>query len=152
MTEAVLDAVDRYKILLVAPSGGGKTFSFRNVDPETFGFVNIENKPLPFKNKFKHHLRPNNRVDAYNGILAFAKNPDIKAIGIDSFSAYADLLKAEARANYKGWDIMNFYNDQISQFFNLVKKIKKEVVITSHYEILGMEGNQEKRVKVKGKE
>ena len=143
---------EHYKVLLVSAPGKGKTFSFRNVSPENFGFINIENKPLPFKNQFKYHAKPATRVDAFNTIVEYAKNPEITAIGIDSFSAYADLLMAEARQNYKGFDIFNFYNEQISLFFNLIKKVKKEVIITAHYEILGLEGNQEKRVKTKGKE
>lgn len=152
MAETKKPTRDYYKILLVSPSGKGKTYSFRNVNPETFGFVNIENKPLPFKNQFKHHIKPTTRVEAFNAIVDLAKNPEVEAIGIDSFSAYTDLVMAEARASYKGYDIFNFYNDQIAKFFELVKKIKKEVVLTAHYEILGMEGAMEKRVKVKGKE
>lgn len=143
---------DFYKILLVSPSGKGKTFSFRNVDPNTFGFINVENKPLPFKNQFKYHTRPTSRVEAINTLVEYAKNPEITAIGFDSFSAFTDLVMAEARQTQKGYDIFNFYNDQIAKFFDLVKKIKKEVVLTAHYEILGMEGTMEKRVKVKGKE
>ena len=143
---------EHYKVLLVSASGKGKTFSFRNVNPNTFGFINIENKPLPFKNQFKYHAKPTTRVEAYNTIVEYAKNPEITAIGSDSFSAYAELLMAEARQSHKGFDIFNFYNEQISLFFTLIKKIKKEVVLTAHYEILGLEGNQEKRVKVKGKE
>lgn len=143
---------DFYKILLVSPPGKGKTYSFRNVNPDTFGFVNIENKPLPFKKQFKFQVRPTSRVEAYNALVDYAKNPEITAIGVDSFSAFTDLVMAEARATQKGYDVFNFYNDQIAKFFDLVKKIKKEVVLTAHYEILGMEGSQEKRVKVKGKE
>lgn len=152
MAEAQKTANDYYKILLVSPSGKGKTFSFRNVDPNTFGFVNIENKPLPFKNQFKYHARPTSRVEAFNTLVEYAKNPEITAIGVDSFSAYTDLVMAEARQTQKGYDIFNFYNDNIAKFFDLVKKVKKEVFLTAHYEILGIEGALEKRVKVKGKE
>ena len=152
-TKAVTEPTrEFYKVMLVSQSGKGKTYSFRNVDPETFGMVNIENKPLPFKNKFKYHARPATRQAAFDAIFEFAKNPDIKAIGIDSFSAYTDLLLAEARANYEGWDVWNYYNKQLSFFFELIKKIKKEVIITAHYEVLGVEGTPEKRTKVKGKE
>ena len=152
MAETTKSTGEHYKILLVSQSGKGKTYSFRNVNPKTFGLVNIENKPLPFKNKFLYHARPTSRVDAFNTLVEYAKNPEITAIGVDSFSAYADLVLAEARQTQKGFDIWNFYNDQMAKFFDLIKKIKKEVVLTSHYEILGLEGNQEKRVKVKGKE
>ena len=152
MAVATTQTREYYKVLLVSASGKGKTFSFRDVDPATFGFINIENKPLPFKNQFKYHSKPESRVDAYNKIVEYAKNPEVTAIGIDSFSAYTDMVMAEARLNYKGYDIFNFYNEQIAKFFDLIKRIKKEVVLTAHYEILGMEGAMEKRVKVKGKE
>lgn len=157
MSEAVTPttkspAREYYKVLLVSSPGKGKTYSFRNVDPLTFGLVNIENKPLPFKKLFMHHVRPTNRVEAYNAIVELAKNPEIKAIGIDSFSAYTDMLMEEARRTKKGFDVFNFYNEELAKFLTLIKKIQKEVVMTSHYEIIGMEGNMEKRVKVKGKE
>lgn len=152
MAETTKPIRDFYKILLVSPPGKGKTFSFRNMDPDSFGLINIENKPLPFKNNLKHHVRPTTRVDAFNALVDMAKNPEIKVIGIDSFSAYLDIVLAEARQTQKGFDIWNFYNDQIAKFLELVKKVKKEVVLTAHYEIIGMEGSMEKRAKVKGKE
>ena len=143
---------DYYKVLLISQSGKGKTYSFRNMNPETFGFVNVENKPLPFKNSFKNHERPEDYVAAYNALVKFAKDPKIEAIGFDSFSAWTDMLLATARANYKGFDIWNFYNGEIARFLTTLKKIQKEVYLTGHYEIIGMEGNMEKRLKVKGKE
>ena len=51
---------DYYKVLLVSLSGKGKTYSSRNLNPETTGFINMENKPLPFKNTFKHQKRCTN--------------------------------------------------------------------------------------------
>ena len=33
-----------YQFAIVGMSGKGKTMSFRNMDPETTGFINIENK------------------------------------------------------------------------------------------------------------
>jgi hypothetical protein len=46
-----------YKVLLVGASGKGKTMSFRNFDRATTGFINIENKPLPFPGRFEHTAR-----------------------------------------------------------------------------------------------
>ena len=45
-----------YQIAIVGMSGKGKTMAFRNMNPETCGFINAEGKPLPFINKFKHYL------------------------------------------------------------------------------------------------
>lgn len=143
---------DYYKVLLVGQSGKGKTMSFRNMDPETTGFINQEDKPLPFKNKFKHHSRPKNIAETKAVLKKYADDPSIKAICLDSLSAYMDMLLAECRATKKGFDVWAAYNEEIAKFLNYIKSIQKEVFITAHYEILGIEGNQEKRVKVKGRE
>lgn len=143
---------DYYKVLLVGMSGKGKTYSFRNMNPNTTGFINVENKPLPFKNQFKYHKRPNTSNEVLETIKEYAQNPEITAIVVDSFSAYMDLVLTEARQTKKGFDIWNMYAEYISKFNSYVKKCEKEVYITAHYEILGVEGNQEKRVRVKGKE
>jgi hypothetical protein len=143
---------DYYKVFIVGSSGKGKTYSFRNMDPDTTGFLNIEDKPLPFKNKFKHHLRPTTVLETKAMLKELADNPEVKSICIDSFSAYVDLLLSECRTTKKGFDIWNMYNEEIGKFLNFIKKIQKEVFITGHYETLGVEGNQEKRIKVKGKE
>lgn len=141
-----------FKVLLVGSSGKGKTFSFRNMNPETTGILNIENKPLPFKGKFPYHERPNHYVDAYTALDAMGKNDKIKDIVIDSFSAYTDLLLSEARRTKKGFDIWSMYNEGLGKFLDLIKKVPKNIFVTAHYEILGIEGNMEKRVKVKAKE
>lgn len=143
---------DYYKVLLVGQSGKGKTYAFRNMNPLTTGFINVENKPLPFKNNFKYHKRINSYVEVLDTIKEYANNPEITEIVVDSFSAYMDLVLAEARRTKKGFDTWNMYNEEIAKFAFFVKKCEKEVYVTSHYEILGIEGNQEKRVKVKGKE
>lgn len=146
------DNKDYYKVLLVGNSGKGKTYSFRNMNPDTTGFINVENKPLPFKNAFKHHSRPTNYQQVLDTIKQYAENKDITAIVIDSFSAYMDLVLEEARRTKKGFDVWNLYAEFITKFNFYVKKCNKQVYITAHYELLGIEGNLEKRVKVKGKE
>lgn len=143
---------DYYKVLLVGTSGKGKTYSFRNMNPETTGFINVENKPLPYKNKLKYHARPETAAGVLDVVKEYAQNKDITAIVIDSFSAYMDLVLTEARATKKGFDVWNMYAEYITKFNSYVKKCEKEVYITAHYETLGIEGSSEKRVKVKGKE
>lgn len=44
------------------------------------------------------------------------------------------------------------YNEEIGKFNMLIKRIQKEIFVTAHYEMLNIEGEPEKRVKVKGKE
>lgn len=143
---------DYYKVLIVGQSGKGKTYSFRNMNPEKTGFVNIEDKPLPFKNKFKYHSRPKSISEVKTALKQYSENQEIDCIVIDSFSAYIDMLLIECRATKKGFDVWMAYADEIGRFLSFIKSIQKEVFLTAHYEVLGIEGNQEKRVKVKGKE
>ena len=144
---------DYYHVLLVGASGKGKTYSARNLNPETTGFINVENKPLPFKNKFKYHARTITIQDVKDKLKEYANNPEIECIFFDSLSAYVDLLLTNARATKKGFDIWNFYNEEIGKLLNYIKTIKKEVFVTAHYEWIQDEGGaKERRTKVKGKE
>ncbi len=143
-----------YKILLVGASGRGKTYSFREMNRDTTLFINVENKPLPFKGNFKNHVVPNTPAEVLNALVEGSKNPNINCIIVDSFSAYVDMLMAEARATKRGFDVFNYYNENIGKFNDYVKKVKKEVFVTGHYEIISDElgSSKERRLKVKGKE
>lgn len=143
---------DYYKTLLVSTSGCGKTMSARNLSRDTTGFVNTENKPLPFKGAFKYHERPKSLSETTAVLIEYAKNPEIHTIFLDSLSAVFEMVLLDSRKRFKGFDVWNNYNSEIQTFIDLIKRIPKEIFITAHYEIIGIEGNQEKRVKVKGKE
>jgi len=145
-------ARDYYKVLLVSQSGKGKTFSFRNMDRETTGFINVENKPLPFKGNFKYHGKPLARGGVFAALKAYSDNKEIDCIVIDSLSAVFDIFMAEAKATKKGYDIYNYYNGLVSDFLTEIKKIEKEVFLTAHYEWIQDEGGaKERRVKTQGK-
>jgi len=141
-------------VLLVGGSGRGKTYSFRNMNKETTCFINVENKPLPFKGGFKHTVVPDNHVKVLDAIKKASADDSIDCIVVDSFSAYMDMLLKESRSTKRGFDIWNYYNEEIGRFNEYVKKAKKEVFVTAHYEIIGDElsGQRERRVKSKGKE
>lgn len=146
------DILDYYKIVLVGTSGKGKTYSARNLNPESTGFINIENKPLPFKTKFKYHERPKTYTEAFNALVEYGKNPEINCIFLDSFTAYMDSVLFETRKTKKGFDIWSSYNNEIGILMNMIKRVPKHVFITAHYEILSIENGSEKRIKVKAKE
>ena len=144
---------ENFKVLLVGGSGKGKTYTARTLDPETTGFINAENKPLPFKQKFKHHSRPTTYKEAYDSIIEFAKDDKIDAIYIDSFSAILEYALVDARTTKKGFDIWNYYNECISKLIVLIKRVPKHVLMSAHYDVLeNADGVMEKVVKTKGKE
>jgi len=142
-----------YQIALVGMSGKGKTMAFRNLDPETTGFVNMESKPLPFINNFKHYSAPNNWQECYQKLIEYAKDDSIKVVVLDSFSAYLDSLLKNCRETQRGFDIWNKYNEEIGKLLFAVKKYPKHIIVTAHYEWVETEaGAIERRIMVKGKE
>ena len=142
-----------YQFALVGMSGRGKTMAFRNMDPETTGYINMENKPMPFLNKFKHYSTPNNWQECYQKIIAYAKDSSIKVVIVDSFSAYIDSVLKTARDTKRGFDIWNYYNEEIGKFLYVIQNIRKHIIVTAHYEWVETdEGAIEKRIMVKGKE
>jgi hypothetical protein len=145
---------DYFKVAIVAKSGAGKTYSLRNLDPNTTGFINMENKPLPFINNFVHYCTPKSFSEAYQKIIEYGQNKDIKVIVIDSFSAYQEDALILASTTKKGFDVWNDYNMNIRSLMKLIKLVPKDVLITAHYQIVQIDNgsSSEKRIGVKGNE
>lgn len=142
-----------YQIAIVSASGKGKTMSFRNMNPETCGFINAEGKPLPFINKFKNYCTPNSWTETYQKLIEYGKNPEITEVVLDSFSAYIDSLLKTARETKKNFDIWNMYNEEIGKLMFLIKKYPKDILVTGHSANVETEtGVLERRMAVKGNE
>jgi len=133
--------------------GKGKTMSFRNMNPKTTGYINMEGKPLPFVNQFEHYSMPSTWQEAYQKLIEYAKNDAITEVVFDSFSSYLDSLVKYARETKKGFDTWNLYNEEVGKLLFVINKYPKDIFVTAHYEwVESEEGAVEKRVAVKGKE
>lgn len=143
-----------YPIAIVGSSGRGKTMAFRNMNPETCGFINCENKPLPFINKFKHYCTPSTWQETYQKLIEYGKNPDITEVVLDSFSAYIDSLLKTARETKKNFDIWNMYNEEVGKLLFTIKKYPKDIIVTGHSANVELDtgGVFERRMAVKGNE
>src|SRR5260221_6289309 len=130
---------DYYKILLVGQTGKGKTYSFKNMDRLRTGYINPEDKPLMFEEPFKYHAKPRKFAGFIKALQDYGNNPEIDVVVIDSLSSVFEMLVAEMRANFSGFDIWNNYNKQITEMFAIIKRMEKEVFITAHYETLNIE-------------
>ena len=143
--------VDFGKVLYTSQSGKGKTYSFRNMDENTTGFINTELKPLPFRKNFKYHGKPKNIAGTIKCLKDYSENQEIECIVIDSLTAIFELFEKELSNTFSGYDLWAQYNKKISEVLDLIKTAQKDVFVTSHYEILNIEKSPEKRVKVLGK-
>tara|TARA_Y100001956_G_C4099314_1_gene176823 strand:+ start:666 stop:1313 length:648 start_codon:yes stop_codon:yes gene_type:complete len=144
-------------ILILGPSGRGKSTSLRNLDPATSVVINTERKSLPFKgSKNFSDLRPTSIKETMAFMKKAAAGKKAKTIIIDSFSAFTDQLLAEARIVKSGWDVFTYYNETLFKFFEVVREINdsgKNIIIIGHEEYLEGEGGAQRvALKVKGKE
>lgn len=146
------ERTDFAKVLVIAPSGYGKTFLSKTADLDKTGYINAENKPLPFKGNFKFHGKPK----SWNGFLKnledYGNNQEIENIIIDSQSMALDTLHAEMKQNFKGFDVYGNYNTQVKRYLDLMKAINKDIIVLSHDESIIVDGYKQKRAKVHGKE
>lgn len=125
---------DYAKILLLGPSGYGKTYSYRNLDPETTYLIDTELKPFPFRKRFKYHVR----VKTWNSFKsAFAEasaNDEISTIVIDSQTMIFEKLEASCRKHFTGWDVWGKFNENVYAFIENMKAVEKDVVCIGHTE------------------
>lgn len=139
------------KTLVLGQSGYGKTYLFKSCDPDGFGFINAERKPLPFKTKFKFHGKPKSWAGFIKNLKDYGSNPEISTIGVDSQSGAFDMLFQECQQTFRGYDVYSSFNRQVVEFFDLLRDIPKEMIVTGHDEILLIEGYKQKRAKIHGK-
>ena len=141
--------------LIVGVPSSGKTTSFRNLGPETV-LYNTERKMLPFKNKGIRLVATDTVTDLMTKLTQFRGNKfsEITTIVIDSFSDFSDMLMAECRSRYKGFDVYSAYNSKIYELFQALKAIEnKFIFLTGHPEILqDAEANTIFRMAIRGKE
>jgi len=146
-------ARESYNIAIVGPSGRGKTMSLRNLDPDSTGIINIEGKPLPFKNNFKYYDTPKSWNEAYDKLIEYAKNDKLNTVVLEDFNSYIDSLLASARQIKKGFEVFNYYNTKIGELMYVLKRYPKDIFMIAHTEKLETDlGVSEERIAVKGKE
>lgn len=157
--------------MIVGNPSTGKTTSLRNLDDKTI-ILNYEKKELPFFSKgvVNFPMGPKDAIlpkEGKRGVPAMSVkeytsmiidklrgSEKIKNVIIDSFSAFTDMLLAECKAKYKGFDVFNHYNSGVYEFFQQLKSLEnKFVFVISHVEYLtDADGNTVVRTKIKGRE
>lgn len=149
-------------IAVVGASGTGKSYSLRNLNPQTTRILNIERKPLPFRKSAeysKQNLKEHSSVQTFEADFDVAlAAKDIDTIVIESFSKYAEMLLTMAKSVEKGYSIYNLYNDKVTMFLEKAKSNNnKFVVILGIDEIVKFETTSggetaTRRLKVAGKQ
>ena len=139
-------------IIIVGPSGSGKSSSMRNLDPKSTAVINTERKQLPFKNANEFMNAPVKTVSEFHTALDKAMESDkIKVIVIESFTSLIEIIFREADIRYKGFDVWSYYNKEIDKILDKSKNSDKHVIfmaIDGVYD--GDNGVEERYVAVDG--
>ena len=146
------DREDYGKVLVIGPTGNGKSYLSKTANRDTTGYINPERKPLPYKGTFKFTGKPKTWSGFLKNIEDYGKNPEITHMIIDSQSMAFEMLHGEMKANFKGFDIYANYNKEIAKYFDLIRNINKDIIVISHDETLVDQGYKQRKAKVHGKE
>lgn len=126
----------------------------KTVDKQTTGYINSENKPLPYKAEaFKFEGKPKTWAGFIKNLEDFGANTDVHRIIIDSQTMAFAILNAEMQKTFTGWDVAKNYNKRVFDYLTLLKNIEKDVIVFSHDELLKIgEAGKQKRMVVHNKE
>ena len=103
-------------VLILGESGTGKSASLRNFDPKEIKVINVEGKPLPFKNKFENFTSDN-----YVKILKEMQATKKPVIVVDD-AQYLMANEFMRRATERGYDK---FTEIAQNFWNLINKVKE---------------------------
>ena len=107
-------------ILIIGKSGSGKSASLRNFKAEEVDVINVESKPLPFRNNFVTI-----DTDDYRAVCKAIKNSKKKVVVVDDAGYLITNAFMRGHASQGAGNAMfNFYNQLADNFWKLITYIK----------------------------
>jgi len=153
-------------ILVIGPSGTGKSASLRNMDAKTTYLMNVHGKPLPFKTDGYKKVGPGEKPDSGNmyvtddvstmmKVMQFVSDsmPHVKDIVIDDWQ-YAMSNEFMRKANEKGYEKFTQIALHIWELANKPTELRDDLTVTylTHdEEIIDSQGVRRKKAKTIGK-
>lgn len=110
-------------VLIIGKSGSGKSASMRNFKAEEIGLINVERKPLPFRNNFRIY-----NSDDYGHIKKALHQAKAKTLVIDDagYLITNAFMRGHSSTGGKGSgkSVYSLYNDLADQFWQLIEFCK----------------------------
>lgn len=141
-------------IFITGPSGSGKSSCLRNMDPASTVIFNTERKALPFQKagRFSANVPIENHEEWVKNFKIALAMDACKCIFTDSFTALCEMIYQKAITMYTGYDVWNYYNQEIYTILNMSKNTDKYVVFCGiDMTIDGAGGIEERCIHVMGK-
>ena len=126
-------------VLIYGRSGSGKSRSLKNFAEDEIFLNNVEDKDLPFRNKFKYVISSDDYSRIKNGL---AKMPVKIAVIDDAGYLLTNTFMRGHSGGHRGNQVFELYNDIADNFWGLFEFIKRElppdviVYIIMHEDIL----------------
>ena len=114
-------------VLIYGNSGAGKTASLRNFKEDEIFYINVLNKELPFKKKFKYTLYSDDYTTIRAKMLG-ASNNGIKTMVIDDSGYLITNKFMRNQGNKRGNNVYDFYSQLAYDFWDLINFIKFQLV------------------------
>ena len=115
-------------VLIIGKSGTGKSASMRNFKKEEIDVINVESKPLPFRNDFETL-----NSDNYKDIARAIKNSKKNVVVVDDAGYLLTNNFMRGHASQGGGNAMfNFYNQLADDFWKLItfcKSLDKDKIV-----------------------
>lgn len=107
-------------ILIIGKSGSGKSASLRKFKADEVDIINVESKPLPFRNNFVTI-----DTDDYRAVCKAIKNSKKKVVVVDDAGYLITNAFMRGHASQGAGNAMfNFYNQLADNFWKLITYIK----------------------------
>ena len=113
-------------VLILGNSGVGKTASLRNFKEDEIFYINVLNKELPFKKKFKYTLYSDDYAVIRAKMLG-ASNNGIKTMVIDDSGYLITNKFMRNQGNKKGGAVFEFYSQLAYDFWDLINFVKSQL-------------------------
>ena len=131
-------------VLILGESGSGKSYSLKNLDPNTVGVFNVSNKPLPFKNG-KNFRQYKGAAASYANIYKAFSNPTLKRYVIDDAN-YLMTFEEFWRSKETGY---TKFTEMATHFYSMVQAAiaMPDDVIT--YFMMHVESGEDGKIRAK---
>lgn len=132
-------------IMIVGPSGSGKSSSIVDLSPAETIIIDTELKGFPFKNKPFDVKSVTSPDEFYKALTEALAAPEKKYIVIDTLTKHIENAMNFCRTCYKGFDIWSNYNMNIRRSVNMCKSKDKTIIVMCQdelTEIMSAEGTK----------
>lgn len=108
-------------VLIMGKSGSGKSASLRNFTKDEVDIINVEGKPLPFRNDFTTF-----NTDDYQQVMAGIQKSKKDVIVIDDAGYLITNMFMKNHSSVGGGNaVFSLYNDMADKFWSLIESIKE---------------------------